>query len=256
MPTVPVADATLFYEEQGAGDPLVWAHGGTGTAEVSWAPLWTNGLAALAERYRVLAPDERGHGRSTGAPATIRPDRFAADLVALLDHLGLDRAHFVGHSAGAWALLVLGTRSLPRVRSLTLLGGGHTWDEGVRARLRALLDSLPAQPGWIADQRRLHDATHGADHWQVLLDTFRGWADDPALLPFQPGDVGAITRPVLVLHGDRDPMFPVESATALYRALPNAELAVLPRAGHGPHWDRPALVVRLLGDFLARHADA
>jgi pimeloyl-ACP methyl ester carboxylesterase len=90
----------------------------------------------------------------------------------------------------------------------------------------------------------------------VLLDTLRAWADDPRPLPFPPTELAAITCPTLVFHGDRDPINPVEVATALYRALPNAELAVLPGVEHGPPRERPDLFVRVLADFLARHADA
>src|SRR5262245_42320073 len=131
MPTVTVADATLSYEEQGAGDPLVLAHGFT-SAGAAWADVAT----AFADRYRVIVPDLRGHGRSTGALETIRHDRFAADLVALLDRLDLERAHFVGHGGGARAVAILGTRYLPRARTLTLVGGAHAWDEPFRERLR------------------------------------------------------------------------------------------------------------------------
>jgi pimeloyl-ACP methyl ester carboxylesterase len=251
MPTVPVADATLYYREQGAGDPMVLAHGLTSVGE-RWADL----AAALADRYRVLVPDLRGHGRSTGPPETIGFDRFAADLVALLDHLGLERAHFVGHSAGALALLALGLRSPGRARTLTLGGMAHVWDAPVRARLRQAADAWPTQPGWIDEQRGRHGATHGPDHWRVLVATLRAWADDPAMPPYQPADLAAVTCPTLVVHGDRDQAYPVEAATALYRALPNAELAVLPGATHGAHRERPDLFLHIVADFLARHADA
>jgi pimeloyl-ACP methyl ester carboxylesterase len=157
MPTVTVADATLYYQEQGAGDPLVLAHGHTSVGEG-----WADVAAALADRYRVIVPDMRGHGRTTGAPETIGFDRFAADLVALLDHLDIERAHFVGHSGGGQALLMLGTRALPRARTLTLVGTPHAWDEPVRARIRRLTDKWPTEPGWIDEQRGRHDATHGA----------------------------------------------------------------------------------------------
>jgi pimeloyl-ACP methyl ester carboxylesterase len=252
MPSFTVADAELHYLERGAGDPLVLAHGFAGTSETSWASV----LPALAERYRVLAPDARGHGRSTGGPVVMGQSRSAADLVALLDHLGLERAHFVGHSGGALSLLVLGTRHLARARTLTLIGVNPTWDGAARERIRALPDSWPAQPGWIDEQRRRHDATHGTDHWRRLLDALLAWSDDPHPLPFPPAELAAITCPTLALYGDRDPLSPAETATALYRALPNAELAIVPAAGHGPHGARPDLVVRLLTDFHGRHADA
>ena len=134
MPYLTLADARLYYQEHGAGDPLVWAHGFTSSGDLFCA----NVLPALGDRYRVIVPDLRGHGRSTGAPATITLDRFADDLVALLDHLDIERAHFAGHSGGASALLALGARRLARARTLTLVGAAHAWDAGVRAQFQAL----------------------------------------------------------------------------------------------------------------------
>jgi pimeloyl-ACP methyl ester carboxylesterase len=251
MPYLTVADARLYYQEHGAGEPLVWAHEFCGTGDVFCADV----LPALGDRYRVIAPDLRGHGRSTGAPETVRLERFADDLVALLDHLDIARAHLVGFSAGAQALLVLATRHLPRARTLMLIGGSHAWDERVRPQVRALGANLSAQPGWVDWVRRLHDPVHGADHWRVLYDRLHAWADDPAVPPYQPTDLAAITCPTLVLHGDRDGIYPLEVAAALYRAIPNAELAVVPGTGHAPQSQRPDLVARLLTDFHARHAE-
>src|SRR6185437_4378270 len=107
MPSFTADDASLFYKEYGAGDPLVLAHGFTATGDA-----WSNLVSAFDGQYRVIVPDLRGHGRSTGEPETIRYAQFGADLVALLDHLDLERAHFVGHSAGAVALLFVGCEYL------------------------------------------------------------------------------------------------------------------------------------------------
>jgi pimeloyl-ACP methyl ester carboxylesterase len=120
--------------------------------------------------------------------------------------------------------------------------------------MRRIAEEWDTGPEAIEAQRRRHGATHGDDHWRVLRDGLRTWTDDNAL-PFRPADLGAITRPVLVCHGDRDAFFPIRIATTMYQALPNAELAVLPAAGHGAPWERLDLFVRILADFLARHAD-
>jgi pimeloyl-ACP methyl ester carboxylesterase len=234
-----------------AGDALVWAHEFSGTGDV----FCTTVLPTLGDRYRLIAPDLRGHGRSTAAPETVRLDCFAADLVALLDQLDIDRAHLVGFSGGAQAFLILAIHQLPRIRTLTLIGAAHAWDEGVRARVRALGKDLSAQPGWIDWQRQLHDAEHGTDHWRVLYATLNAWANDSSVPPHQLSDLAGIICPVLVVHGDHDPIIPVAMGTTLYRALPNAELAVVPGTGHGPHMERPNLFAELLTDFHARHAE-
>src|SRR5262245_63779608 len=113
MPYLAVADARLYYQQHGTGDPQVWAHGFTGSGD----PFCANVLPALGDRYRVIVPDLRGHARSTGAPETIRLGRFADDLLALLDHLGIERAHLGGHSGGAQAVLILAARQLQRART-------------------------------------------------------------------------------------------------------------------------------------------
>src|ERR1700730_1071669 len=114
VPYAALEDAQLHYQEHGVGDPLLFVHGFTGAGE-----MWGNVVSAFADRYRVIVPDLRGHGRSTGAPETIRHQRLGADLVALLDHLDIERAHFVGHSAGAVALLFVVSQQPSRVRTLT-----------------------------------------------------------------------------------------------------------------------------------------
>jgi pimeloyl-ACP methyl ester carboxylesterase len=126
-----IEDAQLHYQEHGVGDALLLVHGFTGAGE-----MWSNVVPGFADRYRLIVPDLRGHGRSTGAPETIRAQLFGADLVTLLDYLDVERAHFVGHSFGASALLFVGTRHLNRVRTMTLIGGTYAWDAHYRAYLR------------------------------------------------------------------------------------------------------------------------
>jgi len=252
VPHVPVNGIDLYYEEQGSGTPLVLIHGFT-SAGLSWA----NHVAALASTYRVVVPDLRGHGRSTGAPETIHHDQFAADLVALLDHLDVDRAHFVGHSSGGMCLLFVGSRHPERVRTLTLVSATYTFDEAARRQMYLVADNAGKQPDAVAWARRLHGAVHGDDYWQTLADVFRGFADNHAAeLPFQPDDLRAITRPTLVLHGDRDVFFPVNIPVTMYQAIPNAELCILPATNHGLPREAPELFHAVLTRFLERHVDA
>jgi pimeloyl-ACP methyl ester carboxylesterase len=112
-----------------------------------------------------------------------------------------------------------------------------------------------ADPGWVDLQRQRHDLVHGEDHWRVLLAKLREVDNRLDELPFTPADLAAITCPVLVLHGDRDPFFPLRVATSMYETMPKAELAVLPAVGHGPPWERTELFVSIQLDFLVRHAD-
>ncbi len=252
MPYAPVNGIDLYYEEHGDGVPLVLIHGFS-SAGSSWA----DHVPALASTYRVIVPDLRGHGRSTGAPETIHHDRFAADLVALLDYLDVDRAHFVGHSSGGMCLLFVGTRYPTRARTLTLSSATYTFDEVARRQMYQVADNQQSRPEAMAAARRLHGATHGDDYARVLASVFRGFADNHATeLPFQPEDLRAITIPTLVLHGDRDVFFPVSIPVTMYQSLPNAELCILPSVGHWGPREAPDLFRAVLLAFLARHADA
>jgi pimeloyl-ACP methyl ester carboxylesterase len=252
MPYLSVADAQLCYQEHGAGDPLILVHGFTLAGEI-----WADVVPILAERHRVIVPDLRGHGRSRCAPETIRHDRFAADMIALLDHLDIGRAHFVGYSSGAVCGLFVGTQHLERLRTLTLVGGTYTFDEHYRAEARRTVAECEADPAWIDLQRRRHGAAHGPDHWRVLLDRWLAWANGPGEVRFRPADLTAITCPTLVLHGDRDPFFPVHIATTMYEAMPNAELAIVAAASNDAgRQERTDLFVRIVTDFHRRHIGA
>jgi 3-oxoadipate enol-lactonase len=249
MPSFTVGDASLYYQEYGAGDPLVFAHGFTSAGDT-----WIDTVPAFSDHYRVIVPDLRGHGRSTGARDTISFVRFGTDLAALLDHLGVEHAHLVGHSAGGFAVPVpRDAAARPRPDP-----DGHRRDARLgrasRQRLRDLATDKKADSGWTAEQVRRHGSTHGEDHGRVLLDMLFAMAADPEALPFQPMDLAAITRPTLVVHGDRDWLYPIEHAVALYRTIPQAELAVVPDSDHGPNSQHPDIFVRLLVDFLSRHA--
>src|SRR5690242_17634343 len=118
MPITQARDLRLYYEIQGAGDePLVLLNGALDTIESDWG----RHLPALAARYRVLAYDHRGHGRSDNPPARFSGyDQLAGDLAALLDTLGVARARFCGFSDGAMTLINFALRWPERVDSLIL----------------------------------------------------------------------------------------------------------------------------------------
>lgn len=244
MPYAPVNGIQLYYDEYGRGAPLVLIHGFSWTGQV-----WGGLVPALAVERRVIVPDLRGHGRSGGEPATMRHRYFAADLVGLLDYLGLERADFVGHSTGGMALLYVGTRHLARARTLALVSAAPTYDATAKQEMLRTVEEMPNRPKVIATLRRLHGATRGDDCWRIYRDVFRAFAEDPSELAFGPADLAAITCPVLVLHGDRDAYFPVTVPLALYRALPNAELGIFPATGHFLPKDSPELFLQAVLGF-------
>jgi pimeloyl-ACP methyl ester carboxylesterase len=248
MPTIKVRDLDLYYQEHGRpdGEPLVLLHGFTSTGQ-AFDPF----LDRLGDRYRLIVPDWRGHGRTTNPRGTIVHAELARDTAAFVDALGIARTHLCGVSSGAMHLLFLALEQPRLVHSLTLVAATYTFDDHVKAQVREVLGSIT--PERIQGLEAAHGETHGAEYAHTILDLWAESVFRPQELPFVPDDLEGITCPTLIIHGDRDRFFPVHIPVTMYEAIPNAELCILPRCGHGvSHQSRDLFVDALLG-FLARN---
>src|SRR3954465_7527223 len=118
MPTgtgyVDVSGVHMYYETYGDGSPLVLLHGGMLSIDLNFAGL----IPTLANRHRVIGVEMQGHGRTADIDREITPAALASDVVGLLDHLGIDRAHVLGHSMGGAVALELAVSHPERVRSV------------------------------------------------------------------------------------------------------------------------------------------
>ena len=255
MPFAEIGDLRLYYELHGANgagavlEPLVLLNGALDTIEADWGVH----LAEFAARYRVLAYDHRGHGRTSASTQPFTSyDLLAGDLAALLDALGIERAHFCGFSDGGATLLYFALRWPERVRSLVLAGTQYTNDErtfGMLAkmspeRIRSRL------PEWAAGLDQLHDTHHAPGYWPDLLRQMLPlWQVQPDLTLDQ---IGRIAAPTLLIAGERDSFGHPEMQIAMRRAMPRSELCILPAAGHYVMNDRPELFRIAVLDFLKR----
>lgn len=215
--------AELHVEERGTGEPLLLLHGLTGTAG-DWMHVFDRD--ALAARYRVIAPDARGHGRSTTKPDSFTFRRCALDVLAIMDRLGLSRVRAVGMSLGAKTLLHVATLAPERVEAMVIVSATPRFPEATHAAIREALLRFSAPP-----------------------------VEDPDDMCFTSETLGRISARTLVVAGDRDPLYPVELAVELLRGIPDAALYVVPFGGHGPIFEaeRDAFVRRAL-PFLDRRA--
>jgi pimeloyl-ACP methyl ester carboxylesterase len=253
VPYAAVNDLNMYYEEHGnpSGPPLVLLHGFMGTGEV-----WRQQLEPFGARHRLIVPDGRGCGRTAnpGGLARMNYRQFARDAIALCEQLGLVRPIFCGVSSGAMQLLSLALEAPDLARALVLTACTHFYAEDLRAWWRAQTPESVVPP----ERRPAMQASHtalGPDHWRVVAAAFvalgqHAHADD---FP-ETDDLRGLRTPTLIVHGDRDRSFPVEVPLELYRLLPDAELCLLPRTGHGPHRERPEWFNPIVLDFLARRA--
>jgi len=212
----------LFHRDSGSGEALLLLHGFTGSGEN-----WNHVFPETLPGHRVITPDLPGHGRSANPRADFKFADVARDVFALLDHLGIDRVKAIGVSAGANTLLHMATQQPPRIISMIHVSGTPRFPDQARAIMRA---------------------TTGED---ALSRHARAFADDHEDMNFTPSTLSTITARTLIVHGDRDPLYPVEQAVELLRGIPNASLWVVPNGGHGPIFgDQAAPFVRTATAFL------
>jgi len=213
---------------QAPGEPLVLLHGFTGAAG-DWAHVFDRD--DLARRYRLIVPDLRGHGRSTNPGAAFTHRQCALDLSAFLDRIGVGRFRAIGLSLGGNTLLHLATREPERVSAMVLVSATMYYPAEARAIMRAMAPEARSDAEW-AEMRARH--AHGDAQIRALWTIAQGFADSHDDMAFTPPLLGTIKARTLIVYGDRDPLYPVEMGVAMYRAIPGAQLAVVPGGGHGP----------------------
>ncbi|MFI4933013.1 MAG: alpha/beta fold hydrolase [Caulobacterales bacterium] len=262
MPIAEVNGQRIYYEDTGGSGPaVVFSHGLFMDHEM-FAPQ----VSALRGRYRVVTWDERGHGGTAGA--SLAPFSYydsADDLAALLKHLGIERAVLAGMSQGGFLSLRAALTHPEIVRALILIDtqAGQE-DPAAMAGYAQLID------GWLAgglsdgtadfvEATILGQGWSGAEYWKdkwrkIAPHNVRGCMDCLAHRDDVTAKLPQIKAPALVIHGDADAAIKLSLAEVLAKDLPDAELVVIPGAGHAANLTHPGLVNPAIERFLARAA--
>ena len=243
--TVEVNGVDIYYEDRGAGEPLVLLHGFFQASQV-----WNDCAATFAQEYRVIVVDLRYHGRS-GSPEGLFTHAEAADDVwGLLDHLGVDRFSAVGFSTGGMTLLHMATARPERIRSLVLVAAQTHYSDETRERIT----QFTAPPELEEQLPRFH---HGdEDRIEGLKRQFAAMADNYDDMAFTPARLGTISARTLVMLGDRDRFVPVRMATEMFDAIPNANLWIVPNGEHPVHLGIRELFKTTALEFLGKGSPA
>jgi len=243
-----VNGSQMYYEVHGKGRPVVLLHGGLGTIETSFSKL----VPELARDHRVIAIEQVGHGHSPDREGAYAYARQAEDTAALLSQIGISGADVVGYSDGAILALLIAARHPELVRKI-VASGANVRPDGIEPKpLKWMREAPPEEfASKMAGAGRLEAygraSPTGAGHWPVLAEKVRALWVGP--VPLEPADLARITAPTLVVCGDRDTIRP-EHTVEIFRALPRAQLLVLPDTGHDTFNTRATLLNPILAAFL------
>ena len=264
---VRVAHATLHGEWAGAGAAVVLLHAG-----ICDRRMWDAEFAALAEGYRVVRYDPKGVGESLSAPATDDlPFAHHDDLLAVLGHLALDRATVVGSSFGGRVAIDAALAAPDRVAGLVTVDStpvGWPWDATVRAAWSAIDATLERGDVAEANERELRLRLDSPRRGPTVVDPdlrvwvgamnamslAAGWSGsgEQPLDPPAAGRLGAVSCLALLMVGDLDLPGGIAAGESMAAAMPLAELACFPAAGHLPSLEAPDRFLAELNRFLAR----
>jgi len=274
LPTLASTDGTsLYYEDNGSGDAILFIHEFAGNHRT-----WAGQIAALSGNYRCIAYSARGYPPSDvpEGDQNYGQDKAVSDAVAVLDTLGIEKAHIVGHSMGAYTALHVGIRHPDRCLSVAALGCGWGSHPDERETVRGLCEDIARmfreEP--IADaaakyarfpMRHTFEAKNPADFAEfekilaglspegaalTMLNLQRDrptlWDMEAALRDFSP--------PLLVLVGDEDHPC-LDGSLFLKRTAPTAALQIVPRTGHTITMEEPDIVNAALRDYFAAATD-
>ena len=262
MATIDVGGVSLHYTDEGAGEPVVLVHGFPLSGE-----LWLPQRAALTARYRVIAPDLLGHGRSDPPHGDCSMDHYADAVVAVMDTLGIGQAILGGLSMGGYVVMAILRRRPDRVRGIMLMATKATPDTPAGKQGRDDMIALARSEGPAAV----------AEKMLPKMLTQRSRAENPQLVEFvrsmmartsEDGIVsalvalrdrpdstltlGAYRGPALILAGAEDELIPASEAEAMHYSLASSRLELVPDAAHLLNLEQPDIVNRHVLTFLDR----
>lgn len=233
----------LYYEVHGQGQAVLLLHGGLTSVEA-----WFGQLPILVRKFRVIAVDLRGHGRSTLGTEAFTYRLFASDILQLLRALSIDSTHVVGWSDGGNVGLILASQHPARVKSLVTLGANYHPD-GLTADTRDKIQMDTHEQQSIISRLLYRCIAPEPRGWELLCNRVTTmWLNYPQL---DTQTLAQIRCPALILQGEYDSV-DIAHSTEMAAAIPQGTLDVLPGLGHNLLFQSPDLLTSKIVDFLEK----
>ena len=260
-----LTDVRCYYEVIGSGEPILLVPGLASTCRV-WDPI----VPELAEHFSLILPDNRDVGQSVGRRHPRTMHDFAADLIELMDHLQIDRAHVVGISFGGILAQFVAHYHPSRVNRLVLMSCAHRFGPYLRQMAKLIRDAT-FRLAWSVSSRMMELLGSGP----MYIDENPGIIEERIREKAKPGvSKGAVLRqlkclstsesvapdyhiasPTMVIAGQYDGLIPSCFAKAMAEQIPGSEFHLLPDAVHNPMEEVPQEVVDLILEFFTRRTD-
>jgi pimeloyl-ACP methyl ester carboxylesterase len=241
-----IDDAKIYYEVYGQGEPIVLLHGGL----YGYIEEYKGIIPDLSRNYRVIAIATRGHGKSELGTQHLSYRLYAKDFAALIRNVSKQPVNVVGFSDGAIAAYHLAAEYPELVKRLIAvggpIGGGDNAEESAELDDYDTLEEFKQiAPDFVARREKLMpDPTV----WDRFLSGLVKMWNEPQYI--SPDRIRSIQCPTLIAGGDRDRYISSEDLVDLYRLFPKGQLAIIPGSGHTVFKSNPALMVKLIRDFL------
>jgi len=240
----------LYWERYGEGPPLVLLHGGMLTIDLNFATL----IPTLAKDHTVIGVEQQGHGRTANIDREITYPNLASDIVALLDHLGIEKATVLGHSMGGAVALELAVNHKDRVRAIIPASASVRADglhpdlsDPAKFETSSIMPTAQDFADFSGAYQRLSPHPEKFEEFLAYLSSmdrdFEGWTDE---------QLADISCPVLIVQGDND-FTTVAHAAFMLDRIPRSALAVLPDTTHMQVTRRDTILLPILQQFFLTH---
>lgn len=241
MPYVQVGDCSIYHEEMGLGEPILFLHSGYSRGIIAFG----GQIQPFFHRYRCLLPDFRGHGRTTSENPGWNTVIIAEDMVGFLDALSIERAHLIGYSLGGGVALHLAAQHPERVRTLTTIGCGGVADPAGSEYFEPEALLRNGQTEFIERIQSLHMDAHGGDWAQHMRQSVLDWRMYPNL---SDEEWKKLAMPMFCIAGETDAYATPQRLADIKARCSQAKTWIVPGCGHRPHM--PTENVREVNDRI------
>ncbi len=247
MPYQEIGDLSVYYEEFGAGKPVLFLHSAYSRGLLAFCgqiqPFYSAG-------WRCLYPDFRGHGRTRCRDLTWDSERIAEDMILLLDRLNIEKANLIGYSTGGGVAYYMAARHPERVQSLISIGNGGVADAAGAEDFTPEALASRKETDFIEKVKSLHADAHQGDWETYLLQEVRDWCAHPLLTQ---EEWSRLVMPMLLIAGEKDEYASAQRLEQIRKSCPQAEVWIVKDCGHRPHFpqERVREVNERMLQFLA-----